>query len=118
MKIYDYVQERGGRVILDAIEAPPSHWDSPVDAFENAYSHEQYVTGLINNLMELAIKEKDHATQIFLQWFVTEQVEEEASANAVVQRLKLAAEHPGGTFMVDRELSQRPLPMPIPTGEK
>ncbi len=114
MKIYDYVHERGGKVTLAAIEAPPTTWDSPLAVFEQAYKHEQYVTSLINELMELAIAEKDHATQIFLQWFVSEQVEEEASANAVVQKMKLAGESSGGLFMVDRELGQRPLPMPLP----
>ncbi len=114
MKIYDYVSECGGRVTLKAIDAPPTVWDSPLAVFEQAYSHEQYVTSLINKLMNLAIAEKDHATQIFLQWFVTEQVEEEASANAVVQRLRLAGESSGGLFMVDRELGQRLMPVPLP----
>ncbi len=116
MKIYDYVNECGGRVMLRAIEAPASSWDSPLAVFEQAYAHEQYVTGLINNLMNLAIEEGDHATQIFLQWFVSEQVEEEASASGVVKRLRLAGESSGGLFMVDRELGQRPLPIPMPGG--
>ena len=116
MKIYDFVIERGGRVILDAIKAPRQEWDSALAVFEHAYEHEQYVTSLINDLMNLAIEEGDHATQIFLQWFVTEQVEEEASANAVVQKLKLAgaSKGGGGLFMVDRELGQRPLPVTMP----
>ncbi len=117
MKIYDFVIERGGRVLLDAIQAPKQDWDSALAVFEHAYEHEQYVTSLINDLMNLAIEEKDHATQIFLQWFVSEQVEEEASANAVVQKLKLASGPDGkggGLFMVDRELGQRPLPVPMP----
>jgi ferritin len=114
MKMYDYVAERGGRVVLDAIAAPKSEWDSPLAAFENAYEHEQLVTSLINGLMETAMAEKDHATQIFLQWFVSEQVEEEASANGVVQKLKLAGE--SGLFMVDRELGQRIFTMA--TGEE
>ena len=117
MKIYDFVIERGGRVLLEAIQAPKQEWDSALAVFEHAYEHEQYVTSLINDLMNLAIEEKDHATQIFLQWFVSEQVEEEASANAVVQKLKLAGGPDGkggGLFMVDRELGQRPLPVPMP----
>ncbi len=113
MKIYDYVIERGGRVILDKIDAPKAEWDSALAVFEHAYEHEQLVTGLINDLMNLAIEERDHATQIFLQWFVSEQVEEEASASAVVQKLKLAGDG-GGLFMVDRELGQRQLPVPMP----
>ncbi len=112
MKMYDYVNEAGGRVLLDAIDKPQDAWDSPLAVFEHAYRHEQLVTGLINDLMNLAIEEKDHATQIFLQWFVSEQVEEEASASAVVNRLKLAGEH--GLFMVDKELGQRPMPIPLP----
>ncbi len=116
MKIYDFVIERGGRVLLDAIQAPQQEWDSALAVFEHAYEHEKYVTSLINDLMNLAIEEKDHATQIFLQWFVSEQVEEEASASGVVQKLKLAgASKGGGLFMVDRELGQRPLPIPMPT---
>ncbi len=110
MKMYDFVCERGGRVELFAIDAPPKEWDSPLSVFEHAYAHEQKVTGLINDLMELAMAEKDHATQIFLQWFISEQVEEEASANEVVQKLKLAGDH--GLFLVDRELGQRVFNMP------
>ncbi len=112
MKMYDYINEAGGRVILDAIDKPQESWDSPLSVFEHAYKHEQLVTGLINDLMNLAIEEKDHATQIFLQWFVSEQVEEEASASAVVNRLKLAGDH--GLFMVDKELGQRPMPISLP----
>ena len=117
MKIYDFVIERGGRVLLEAIEAPKQEWDSALAVFEHAYEHEKFVTSLINDLMNLAIEEKDHATQIFLQWFVSEQVEEEASASGVVQKLKLAGAPDGkggGLFMVDRELGQRPLPVPMP----
>ncbi|MCK5568134.1 MAG: ferritin, partial [Spirochaetes bacterium] len=80
MKIYDYINGRGGRVQLAVIEAPPVEWSSVVDVFDNVYSHEQKVTGLINNLVNIATEEKDHATVNFLQWFVAEQVEEEASA--------------------------------------
>ncbi len=107
LKMYAYVNEREGRVILDAIEAPPSEWDSPLAAFQAAYEHEQKVTGLINDLVSLAVDEKDHATQIFLQWFVTEQIEEEASASAVVEKLKLVGDAPQGLFMMDRELGAR-----------
>ncbi len=112
MKMYDYVNEAGGRVILDAIDKPQEAWDSPLAVFEHAYKHEQLVTSLINDLMNLAIAEKDHASQIFLQWFVSEQVEEEASASGVVNRLKLAGDH--GLFMVDKELGQRAMPIPMP----
>ncbi len=114
MKFYEFITERGGRAIMKAIDAPPSDWDSPLNVFENALQHEQYVTSLINKLMDLAIEEKDHATQIFLQWFISEQVEEEASAGAVVEKMRLAGQSPGGVFMVDRELAQRQMPIPIP----
>ncbi|OCC14630.1 Ferritin-like protein [Dissulfuribacter thermophilus] len=114
MKFYEFITERGGRAIMKAIDAPPSDWDSPLNVFENALQHEQYVTSLINKLMDLAIEEKDHATQIFLQWFISEQVEEEATAGAVVEKMRLAGESPGGVFMVDRELAQRQMPIPIP----
>ena len=117
MKMYDFVNERGGRVILKAIDTPPSEWDSPLAAFEAAYAHEQLVTGRINDLVNLAIEEKDHATNAFLQWFVNEQVEEEMSADNVAQNLKIANEAPGALFMLDRELVQRVFTPPANQGE-
>ena len=117
MKMYDFVNERGGRVILQAIDAPPSEWDSPLAAFEAAYAHEQLVTGRINDLVNLAVEEKDHATNAFLQWFVNEQVEEEASADNVVQNLKVAQNAPGALFIIDRELGQRVFTPPANEGE-
>lgn len=115
MKIYDFINGRGGRILLKAIEGPPTQWDSPLAVFEAAYEHEQKVTGLINGLVDLAIKEKDHATNAFLQWFVNEQVEEEASADAIIQQLKMMENAPGGLFMLDRELAQRVfVPPPAP----
>ena len=107
MKFYKFINERGGRVLLKEIKAPPVEWDSPIAAFRQAYEHEQYVTSLINKLVDLAMEEKDHATYNFLQWFVNEQVEEEDSANSVVQKLKLVGERGGGLFMLDKELGQR-----------
>jgi len=106
-KIYNHVAERGGRVLLTAIDGPPTDWDSPVAAAQNVVAHEQKVTGLINALVDLAIEEKDHATRSFLNWFVDEQVEEEDSANEVLGQLTLAAESPGGILMIDRELGTR-----------
>jgi ferritin len=106
-KLYDYVNQRGGRVVLGAIDAPPRDWTSPLAVFEDTLTHEQKVTGLINNLMEIALAEKDHATQIFLQWFVTEQVEEEESVGGVLEQLKLMGAAQGGLFMLDRELGKR-----------
>ena len=107
MKFYDYVVQRGGRVILADIEAPLTEWKSPRDAFDKTYEHEQKVTGMINDLMDLAIAEKDHASVNFLQWFVTEQVEEEESSSEVAERLKLIGEDSNGLLMLDKELGQR-----------
>ena len=107
VKFFDFINERGGEVTLSAIDGPPTSWDSPLHAFEEAYKHEQKVTALINGLVDLAISERDHASSTFLQWFVNEQVEEEASTYDVVQRLKLAGDQGGGMFMIDRELAAR-----------
>ena len=107
MKFYNFILKRGSKVILSEIDPPQSEWNSPLAAFEHVYRHEQKVTSLINSLVDLSISEGDHATNNFLQWFVTEQVEEEASADEVVQKLKLAGKSAGGLFMIDRELAQR-----------
>ncbi|TKJ33345.1 MAG: ferritin [Planctomycetes bacterium B3_Pla] len=117
MKIYDFIDERGGRITLKAIEGPPTEWDAPLAVFEAVYEHEQMVTGLVNDLVNLAVAEKDHATNSFLQWFVNEQVEEESSADQVVQQLKMMENAPGGIFMFDRELGQRVFTLPAPEGE-
>ncbi len=117
MKFYDFVNERGGRVILKSVEGPPKEWESPLAVFEAGYEHEQKVTGLINNLVELALGEHDHATNIFLQWFVSEQVEEEDNANTVVQKIKLMGDAKGGLFMLDRELGQRTFTPPAESSE-
>ncbi len=107
MKMFDYVIERDGRALVKAYDAPPADWKSALDVFEGALSHEQKVTGLINNLMDIALAEKDHASNIFLQWFVNEQVEEEATAKGVVQQLKMLGDSKAGMFQIDRELGQR-----------
>jgi len=112
MKIYDYINERGGHVSLKAIDDPAVEWASPLAAFKNVYSHELKVTGLINQLVNIAIAEKDHATNAFLQWFVTEQVEEEASADEVLKKLELVGKDGGGLLMLDQELAQRAFKMP------
>jgi ferritin len=117
MKFYDFIAQRGGRVTLTDIEAPQKEWKSPLDAFENVYQHEQKVTGLIHDLVDLAIAEKDHATNNFLQWFVDEQVEEEESSSEVAEKLKLIGEGTGGLYMLDRELGQRIFTPPA-TAEK
>jgi ferritin len=104
MKFYQFINERGGMIWLDAIAQPPTTWSTPLEVFEETLKHEEKVTGLINNLVDLAMAERDHATNAFLQWFITEQVEEEASANEVIQNLKLAGNDPHALFMLDREL--------------
>ena len=106
-KFYNYVNQQGGRVILEAIEAPPKDFKSILKPFEETLKHEKVVTGLINDLVKIAKEENDNATEIFLQWFVTEQVEEEASAAEIIQKLKLVGTEGGGLFMVDNELGQR-----------
>jgi ferritin len=116
-KIYDYVNERGGRVTLKQIAAPPAEWDSPLAAFEAVSKHEQKVTGLINDLVNLAIQEKDHAANMFLQWFLNEQVEEEKNADEIVQKLKLMADAPGAMYMFDKEMAQRVYTPPTTQGE-
>lgn len=110
MKLFDFINERGGRVTLAKIEAPQVEWASPLAAFQGAYEHECKISGLINGLVDLAFSEKDHATNAFLQWFVTEQVEEEASVLEIAEKLKLAGDQGGMLFMLDRELEQRALP--------
>ena len=112
VRFYNYVNNAGGQATMLPIEGPPAEWDSPLAVFEAVYAHEQKVTGLINDLVTLANEEKDYATLAELQWFVTEQVEEEASADAVVQKLKLMQGAPGGLFMLDRELAPRVFTMP------
>jgi ferritin len=89
------------------VDAPPTDWTSPLAVFEATLEHEQKVTGLINDLVELALDAHDHASNIFLQWFVTEQVEEEENVGGVLEQLKLMGEAKGGLFMMDRELAKR-----------
>ena len=107
MRIYDFVNERDGTVQLKQIKAPPGEWGGPLAAFQAAYKHEQWVTGQINKLVDLSLKEHDHATNTFLQWFVTEQIEEEANASEIVSNLKLVGDDGQGLFIMDRELGQR-----------
>jgi len=107
MKFYDYVCERGGRVTLQSIKKPESSWKSPLVAFKHIQQHEELVTGLINDLVDLAMAEKDHATLNFLQWFVAEQVEEEASVGEIVDKLKLIKDDTSGLFLLDAELGKR-----------
>ena len=107
MKIFNYVFERGGEVKLTEIDKPKANWDSPLAAFENAYKHEQHVTALIHKLLDKARAEKDHATDVFLHWFVEEQVEEEASAQEIVEKLKMIGSMKPALIVLDKKLGKR-----------
>jgi len=107
MKIYEYIIRVGKKVVLNTIEQPPSQFDSVQDMFRNALKHEQYITESINNLVDLAISEKDHATKIFLDWYVTEQVEEEESVNDILQKLDLIGENGNALYMLNKEIGAR-----------
>ena len=108
MKIFDYIDERDGRVLLQALAQPPTEWDSPLDVFQDAMKHEQHVTQLIHELVALSSQENDRASFSFLQWFVDEQVEEEALVDAAIQDLKLVGDSGPGLFLLDRELGAAP----------
>jgi ferritin len=107
MKFFGYVCERGGTVTLETIQAPPASWASPVAAFEQVYEHECQVTSLIHALYEMAQAGKDHASVIFLQQFITEQVEEEATAKSVAERLRALGDSPSSVVLMDRALGER-----------
>ncbi len=107
MKLFGYVCERGGRVILKAIDAPTATWKSAEHVFAETLKHEQLVTGLINKLVKLARSEDDYATESFLRWFVDEQVEEEAAADSVLQKVKMVGKTGNALYMLDKELGQR-----------
>jgi ferritin len=107
MKLYGFINERGGRVELQAIDQPPMQFESPLDVFEKVLAHEQHVTALIHNLYAVAMTQNDYASQIFLQWFVSEQVEEEANATEIVEQLKLVGDRGHALLMMDRALGQR-----------
>ncbi len=107
MKFFNYLNERGGRVILEAIKKPATEFKSAIEVFEMAYKHEQLVTSLINDLMDLSMKEKDFATMSLLNWFIDEQVEEEASMDNILNQLKLIDGKGNGLLMLDKELGAR-----------
>jgi len=115
-KLYHYVLNQGALVELKAVQAPPIEFKSLMDMFEQTLKHEQFITQSINERVDLAIKEKDHATEVFLQWYVTEQVEEEANDNDVLARLRLAGKDGNGLFMVDKELATRVFTPPPAAG--
>ncbi|MBZ0255979.1 ferritin [bacterium] len=107
MRFYKYVNDRDGRVTLGAVKAPQTKWKSALDAFKEAYKHEQYISGCINKLVDLAVKESDHATNSFLQWFVNEQIEEEATSKAIVDQLVFVEGDKMGLYHLDKELAAR-----------
>ena len=112
VKFYNYVNERGGRALMKEIKGPKNEWSSPIEVFEDALAHERIVTERISNMVTLARAENDHLTDNFLQWFLAEQVEEEATADGIIQQLKLAGDQGAGLFMIDRELGARVLTVP------
>jgi ferritin len=107
LKLYDYVLERGGEVELMAIDKPEMAWESPLAAFKEVFQHEQHVTSLITELYETAVAEKDYATQVLLQWFITEQVEEEDNAAQVVANLEMVETRQTAVLMLDHRMGKR-----------
>ncbi len=107
MKMYQYILSQGARVQLLPIEQPPASFDSPLSMFEATLAHEQSVTKRINELVDLVLSQKDHATYIFLQWFVTEQIEEESVVSDIINKMKLVGNSGNGLFMIDNELDKK-----------
>lgn len=106
-KLMEHLLDRSGKVQLKTLQAPPDEFGTPVAIFERVLDHEQHVTDRIHRLYELAVEEKDYAGQILLQWFITEQVEEEATASAILEKLKMIPEKSGALFYIDKELGKR-----------
>ena len=107
LRIFDYVLERGAAAELGAVDAPPAEFGSPVDVFAMALEHEKKVTASIHNIYTLALKENDYPTQIHLQWFIAEQVEEEANAGEMIERLRMAGDSGAALLMLDGEVKGR-----------
>jgi len=111
-KFYTFIHERNGKVVLEELGKPQTEWESPLAAFENSLAHEVFITSSLNELVNASLEEKDHATNIFLQWFITEQIEEESNATEIIRKLKLMKDAPGGMYMLDKELAARTLVLP------
>ncbi len=107
MKFYDYMLDVGGKIELEKIDKPQTDWASPYELFEAVKEHELYVTKLINDLVAVAIEEKDYATNIFLQWFVTEQIEEVATASEIIDKFKMIGKNKESFYFLDKELGER-----------
>jgi len=105
MKFFDHIKDRGGRVELLPLAQPKREWSSPLVAFQEAYKHEQFITSKINDLVKIAKEEPDNPANVLLHWFITEQVEEEASTSRVAQALERIGDSGQGLIMLDRELS-------------
>jgi ferritin len=107
LKFFDYLHDRNGHVALEAIGKPAAKWASPLAAFEAARKHEESVSASIRDLYDLAVKEKDYASQALLQWFIVEQVEEEKTGREIVDTLTMIGDNRAGLFMYDKELGRR-----------
>jgi ferritin len=107
MKFFEYIVDRGGKVSLKAIDQPTTDFKTTLDIFKLAYKHEQKVTGMIHKLYEMSLKENDYPTQVMLQWFIKEQVEEEKSAEGIIEQLKMAGDSSAALLMADRQFAQR-----------
>ena len=116
MMFFNFINERGGNAELKAIAQPNLDWEDPIKVFETVLAHEQMVTGLINNLVDVAIQEKDHATNNKLQWFVAEQVEEESNATEILEQLRIVEGKGQGLLLLDRELKARVFVNPLAPG--
>lgn len=107
MRFYNFINDREGRVVLASIDAPPTDWPSPLAGFEAAYQHEKKVSKLIDDLVDIAIQERDHSANTFLQWFVNEQVEEEATAKEIIDKIEMVENDRSGLFLIDQQLGAR-----------
>ena len=107
MKFYEYVHDRGGRVLLQAIPEPPISWNTTLELFQEVLEHEKQVTAMINNLYKVALEEHDYASQVMLQWFITEQVEEEKNASEIIEHLKMIDEHRTAILQLDHHVGKR-----------
>ena len=107
LKFFNYVNERGGSVKLAAIKEPPTEWKNPVDVYDAIYKHEQLVTSLIYRIVDIAIQERDHASNNMLQWYVAEQVEEEGNASLILEQLKRIGNAQESLYVLDKELGMR-----------
>lgn len=107
MKFFDFILQKGGKVTLSQIATPKIKWKTIAEVFNDTLVHEQKITSLINKLVEVAMAEKDFATHTFLQWFVTEQVEEEANVEEIIQKIEMIGDNKSGLFLLDNELGSR-----------